>query len=330
MKHPFIAIILASLLCAQVSPCFADDSYYIEVGDDTSQAEAPRQWDALVAKHKRELEKLKFYPKTMIGAAPAANTRIQAGPIAGREQAQKVCTRLFKQDVSCFVIAGLGAAPPSAMRNMSEESIANPVQVVQLPWNTESGIAPPPPAPIQTLTVASVPEVAPLPVPEERKASVSVAEAIRVPLTQGDDQQQGAQVVVKSLPDITPLTPMTSSGDGKYVDESDISGEGWLSVSSFPDEESAASFWGEVRHANTKSAKKLHVRIISPLLAKGSHRISLNVGPFANSSEAYRFCREAIQAKARGFTCGFSHDLPDAGNANGISERKKPTENPDL
>jgi len=300
-------------LIAVSSPSFAAGSYYVELGQDASAEATAKQWNALVQTHKALLSGLHFFPKTVMESGSEATTRIQAGPIDTKDKAQKICTRMFKENVSCFVIEGLGdAPPPTKIMNMASESLAHPVKVLQLPWLPGSEVAPPAP-------VAEVPAAAPAVEPkdlqeikplteapvEEKKAQVHVAEAIRVPLTQEDDQQKNAKVVVDELPAIQPTFSDSHGGDTKYADESADSGPGWLVVESFPAEEIATSFWEEVRHGAPKEVKKLRIRIVRPLSATGHAKASLNIGPFASSSEAYDFCRKSVQASARGLTCRF-------------------------
>ena len=299
-------LIVLLALGAALSPAvsFAANSYYVEIGGDGTKDEAVKQWNDLAQKHKTLLGKLHFYPKAVIHSGSTVSTRIQAGPIATKEKAQKICTKLFKEDVPCFVIEGLGSAPPTSMMNMSEES----VKVVQLPWLS---VAEAPPAPVQELPVAdSTNAPAPAPKKGKKQADVEVAEAIRVPLTQEQDQQRNAKVMVKSLPDIKPAFASAHDGDSKYADESDDSGPGWLVIESFPAKDIAASFWEETRHANRKQVKKLRVRILQPVLGGGEPKTSLNIGPFTSSSAAYDFCRKGIQAKDRGLSCHFSTTAP--------------------
>lgn len=328
MKYHLIALLAVGAFFFTAASSFADNAYFIELGNDASESDAAKQWDDLAHKHKAMLGHLKYYPKT-IGST--ANVRMQAGPIADKDKAQKICSRLFKENVACFVIEGVGDAPPKSVMNLSEESMAKPVKVVQLPWLSGSDVQPPqapPPLPPAPEVIASMPDeqVKPQLEPSNRQADVQVAEAIRVPLTQSEDQQQNAEVTVKSLPDLKPSFASAHGGDEKYADESDNSGAGWLSVAAFPNEEIASSFWEDVRHSASKQAKKLHVRVLRPLLASGRSHVSLNVGPFASSSEAYDFCRQGIQAKERGLTCSFTSALP--GDEASHAERHRPTENP--
>ena len=347
MKQFWFGLLSAGALLVSSSLALADTSFYIEIGKDLSKEESQKKWDELAGKFKT-LSKLHYYPKHLVDVDESADTRIQAGPIDSKDKAQKVCSRLFKAGVPCFVIEGLDGAPPSAAINISEGS----AKVIQLPWLKSADVAPAPAAPIQQLPVkGDEPEKAEAPKKkapepkeeakaeeepkqdeakqEERQADVKVEEAIRVPLSQTENMPAEAAVKVKSLPEIKD----GRGGDSKYADESADSGSGWLIVESFPSEDIATSFWEEVRHSS-KAAKKLRVRIIGPATSHSASITSLNVGAFASSAEAYNFCREGIQARARGLTCRFSLSEPgldtylSAPKSSSSTDRHKPSENP--
>src|SRR4051812_5276901 len=105
------------------APTGAVESYYIELGQDSSPSAAAAQWKALVQKHKALLGKYHYFPKEILHTGTTTVTRIQAGPVIGKDKAQKICTRLFVEGVPCFVIEGLGNAPPTKVLNLAEESM---------------------------------------------------------------------------------------------------------------------------------------------------------------------------------------------------------------
>ena len=133
VKHSIASVILGALMGFS-TPSFADNAYYLELGNDTTRGEAQNQWDGLVRKHKSMLGKLTFFPKDVIQSGNKEATRIQAGSIDTKDKADKICSALFKANVACFVIAGLNDAPPKSTMNWSEQSTQRPVKIVQLPW----------------------------------------------------------------------------------------------------------------------------------------------------------------------------------------------------
>jgi hypothetical protein len=72
--------------------------------------------------------------------------------------------------------------------------------------------------------------------------------------------------------------------------------------------------WEEVRAANRKQAKNLNMRVARPAVASNDSKITLSVGPFANSAEAYNFCRGGLQAGERGLRCSFVANDPGMAN----------------
>ena len=146
----------------------------------------------------------------------------------------------------------------------------------------------------------------------KREANVQVAEAIRVPLSDDGRVAPSGGIAVSELGDLKPSygTPRTS--DGTEDAGSAKSGAGWLDVSNFLNEEVATSLWDEVRSANSKKAKGLQAKVQQT--ADKESKATLSVGPFASSEDAYRFCREGLQAKDRGLICRFAPN--DSGIAN--------------
>lgn len=328
----------------------AEDEYFVEVGDDVAKNEAADQWAALVAKHKNLLGKLKFYPKDVMQGGELVTTRMQAGPIATKSAALKICNRLFAKDVPCFVIEGAGEMPATAMMHLNQDS-----QVAassgRLPWlaakadvaaapevkgeaKAEEKVAMAEEKPVATKGSSFLPWLFDEKEEEKKaeekaqdaqdakeaeadgeevakkKAQVQVAEAIRVPLTETVTMED--KIRVSALPELKP-----SFGTPERKDETSEmgnvnSGAGWLDVGNFVNEEIATSLWEEVRKANRKQAKNLNMRI-SPQ-AKGEDKTTLSVGPFANSAEALNFCRSGLQAGERGLRCSFVAN--DTGAAN--------------
>jgi cell division protein FtsN len=352
---PFWLVIVCAV--AASSPALAITEFYLEIGSDASKEDAQKQWDELSTKFKG-LSTLTYFPKTVMESGEGSVTRIQAGPLESKEQAQKICNRLFKNNISCFVIEGIDGKPPTTVMNLTEQA-ANPVKVIQLPW-LAGDVAPP--APIEALPVAEAPSEESItfePQPSEApvaavteepvviaqeeppiealqplvapvaKADVKVSEAIRVAVSDNQTQQQNAIVTVKSLPDLKPVfTP--AAGAATYADESDSSGEGWLVVESFPSEDIASSFWDEARRTAPKASKNLRSQMLKVASVRGVSRSTLNVGTFASSSVAYQFCREVLQARERGLNCRFSTTEPVAQPAVAapVEARRTPIENP--
>lgn len=278
-----ILLVLPALaLVAPVAPSFAEgDEYYVEIGSDAGSPDAKKEWEDLVAKHKKLLGGLKFYPKSVIHGGASVATRIQAGPIASKNKAQAICTRLFASQVPCFVIEGLGDTPPSSVMNLSEKAEEKSIHVGALPWVAGTSTLP-------WLESGNAPAAEP-----------------------ASEGQEKAEVMVKALPELkeAPKAPETSAMSIMPVAASKDSNAGWLTVEAFANEEVASSFWQEVRTAVPEKAAGLRVRIMKPLLAAHNQPVTLlNIGPFASRNDAYAFCHDGIQAKDKGLLCRFGSD----------------------
>lgn len=271
MKTPLIGLLSLSFALA-AAPCFAEGDFYVELGKDSaSKEQAQGDWQALVAKHQSLLGKLRFYPKSVISNGAAVATRIQAGPIASKARAQKICAKLFSDDMPCFVIEGNGEAPPSEVMTLSEKSAS-------LPWLAKAEAALP--------WLASK--------PDERQGKVQVAEAIRVPLS-----NRSADQGTISVSELKPTFRKPVAGNPPEAK----AGANWLTLDGFANEEVATSFWDEARSALPKKDRSLHVRVMKPMMAASG--ASLGVGPFASGGDADAFC-EKIQAKDRGLSCNYA------------------------
>ena len=279
------------MLAMQVAPSFADNSYYVELGKDMGKDEAAAQWQALVAKNKSLFSHLQYFPKSVIQSGSVTGTRIQAGPITNKNKAQKICAKLFTQNIPCFVIEGIGNAPPTETMNLAEKAGKPGL----LPWLTADPINPPPP----------VQETSSLPWLQDnskRQGRVQVAEAIRVPLTDDFNPEGNGKVTVSPLSELHPTFKKQAAANN--VDTTGGNGAGWLTVDTFPNEDVATSFWEETRATLPKSEKTLHVRVMKPLMAEQQSTASLAIGPFADSTQAAAFC-DSIQAKDRGLNCHY-------------------------
>jgi len=293
-----IAIALLVAACVALPAAYsiaAEEEYYIELGGDVAKGDAAKEWQALAAKHKR-LQHLKFYPKAVIESGREVATRLQAGPIAGKGNAQKICTALFAQNIPCFVIEGVGAAPPTSVISMAEKE----KEASALPWQPAA----------EKPASAAVSEEKPLP---WRSGNVEVAEAIRVPLSDS---------LMPSRPPVSvrTLAAPASSRPAANAEAADGNNSGWLNVEAFPDENSASAFWQHVRESVPEKAAGLRVRIVTPAVSRDQPQVTLNVGPFAGRNDAYAFCRDGIQAMDKNLHCRFD-TTETAGVATSVTPR---------
>ncbi len=303
MKNTTVKLLGVGLFCmaVQVAPCYADADFYVELGKDTTKEEAISEWKSLVSKHKSLLSKLQYYPKSVMQGGVAVSTRIQAGPINNKAKAQKICSKLFTDNIPCFVIEGIDNAPPTQVMNLSD----HPDKPAGLPWLTASSDDIQPPTPVKE--ASALPWLNQTP-PANRQGQVQVAEAIRVPLTDNFNPEGNGKVTVKALPDIKPTFRKQLSEEKPAAGAA--SGAGWLTVDTFPNEDVATSFWEEVHSSLPKKTSSLHVRVLKPLMVEKQAKASLSIGPFASNNEALAFC-DTIQAKDRGLNCSYQGNAGD-------------------
>src|SRR4051812_23334906 len=94
-KIILILLMAVSTMVLSLSQSHAADQYYLEIGTEATQTQAAKNWQNLSSKYKSQLKGLTYYPKTVLRDGASAGTLIQAGPVASKEQAQKICSKLF-------------------------------------------------------------------------------------------------------------------------------------------------------------------------------------------------------------------------------------------
>lgn len=150
---------------------FAQDAppvemYYIELGKEPTAETALKTWNSIHGTHKDLLKNLRYFPATVIQLDNTKLTRVLAGPMTDKKKAQKLCTKLFKKEVSCFVIEGL--VNPTSIETVGVAPETAGAHV--LPWQVQAR----PARPAASLPWLGAPAA---------KAEVNVAEAIAVPLS---------------------------------------------------------------------------------------------------------------------------------------------------
>jgi hypothetical protein len=323
-----VAILSASviaILCA--SPAFADNSFFVELGADMPAADAQAQWQSLSGKYKNLLGNLHYYPKKVLQGGSSVATRMQAGPLTDRAAADKLCSRLFHYNVSCFVIEGVNDAPPSTVISLSEHAEGDTMQVpaapqiaaapVTLPWLAKASPVENKPEAAPEPQVAARPVVLPwlresATANPDAQEHVEVAEAVRVPLT--ESVIHNTPVDVRSLPQLDVPSGAAMSSDSVE------NGIGWLHVSAFPDEDMALAFWEGVRQTVPNKIAGLRVRIVRPLLARNDAQTSVNIGPFSSRGAADNFCSDGVRAVNPRLNCRFGGGEPEQPSVAAIAE----------
>lgn len=330
MRIALKSLVLAAGLAFPIGTACAATEYFVEFGRQASEEEAMEQWQALKSKYPDMLGDLAFHPQTVLQVDNRVMTRIQAGPLPSKRAAAKICSRLFYDDVPCFVIEGEGTAAPAA-EEKKQETEEKPAEPVALAEAAEPEI----PEEIAMSEVAS-----PAPQPEEqvelpwlkgRKAIMSNAQPSYQAETRPAEAEQETQEESAFLPWLfgssdkaeakeppaqaevevaeairvplsnaiaevpAPVMAPTFKAPtaSEYLAEKPLRDGVWLSIGAFGDESDASAFWREARNAAPARTMSLRVRIARPLMSRRA-AVSLNVGPFPGRDEADAFCREAV------------------------------------
>lgn len=270
--RPFAAIILIFFILFGVK-ARAEETvyYYLELGDEPNQQAAETKWEKLSESHAAVLGGLEFHPTIILRADRTVIIRIHAGPLDGKNAAQKKCLQLFALGTPCFVLEG-GKRPYAAgstgVQGLSPDN---------LPWSAES--------------------LLPWLSRDRRtgEAEVEVAEAIRVPLP----EEMGEAPEIR--PTFAPVPEMRESRDVI---------RGWVDVRPFKDEQDAIAFWQSVRRVVPEMAAGLRVRVTRPLAERDAADTALHIGPFAGEQDAMEFCRAGIAPVSGNVLCRFTEAEP--------------------
>lgn len=283
------------------------EEYYVELGRANSEQEAQSTWIEIRDANTKILSGYDVYPNQIIQPNGKSTYRVQAGPMSNKLEAQRVCRRLFRHQVPCFVIEGFD---PKNSQSFSDSEEKNPAKFgLQdfLPWMQSPEVvqADPAPAVAQESQKKVGKTIAPAATPD---AQVDVAEAIPVPLSESNEVSVSEPVSVFSFDN------MFSSSSENILDNT----SGWLSVQPFLNEESANSFWKTLKKGKANEVRGLEVKVIHPLVSHDIPKVILAIGSFASEQMAMNFCHNYI-ASSRYLECSFSAQPPEG------EESGKPT-----
>ncbi len=313
---------MLSLLVSLVSTSALAEEYYVELGRVNSEAEARDSWVTIRDANVKILAKYDVYPNQIIQPDGNFTYRVQAGPMASKPEAQRVCRRLFRRQVSCFLIEGFDPKNAQTFAAAAEKSPSKFGLEDFLPWAQKSPAKEVPPAMI------AAPE-AEKPVKKEEpvkledsskaKAKVDVAEAIAVPVTESNEVTVGEATPVFSFDNIfsSSTTPAVAATDTP----------GWLSVQPFLNEESANAFVKNLKKRNLDEMKGVETKIIHPTVSHDIPKVILALGSFPSEQAALKFCRDYV-ASSRYLECMFSVQPPEGDEAGSAAARNSSSHSP--
>lgn len=287
----------AALVTFTQTNAYADESYYIEIGKPSTVEETQEQWNDLSKKYKSMLEKLTFYPKSVINEDGETSNIIQAGPISEKEKAQKICNRFFAKGIQCFVLEGIENAPPKVAIGMTRAS-NTPTENGEFifPWQTADSS--------QQVAAPAAPV---------SEGNVDVAQAIPVPLT-SDNNNDSTNSAVRSQQIPAPVEVVgekrATAKPKSFVknfsaDEFAPEETGTLIIERFPDETAASKFWNYTSNEFPDMVHGLRVRIQRPRLVDDKGGMQFKAYPFASGEAAAAFCNQAVNAFGTELECHY-------------------------
>ena len=269
-------LILAMLMVCMISiakPVYAVDLYYVELGRFETQTKATDRWQELLDAQTALLDELTAYPREVIHEGRRREVHLYAGPLEGKQEANRLCKRLFEADIACFVVEGLPVI--SARLSQAKESADLPwlaekaeqkKQQQILPWVVAK------PASADNETAASSPSATTKPA----VAKVEVAEAVRVPLSDaGDLNRRQSEQTEKSFVTIFP----------------------------FANERQAIDFWRSLADQSAL-ARKANV---SRNLASRAYQLRVSLA--GNEAASQTFCREIVAVLDASLQCAAVSEL---------------------
>lgn len=282
------------------------EEYYVELGRAASEEEAQTMFADLQAKNKA-LADYDVFPNAILQEDGGFLYRVQAGPMLDKEEARRVCGRLMRKKVNCFIIEGFDPQKP--------KSFAKPAKLTsndfQPPWVQRSAPAPEPVVEEKSSggffdSITSIfdsgpseekKEEAPAPVISKspaKEAKVDVAEAIPVALS--SDQQSQDSVAIGA--------PVEIAENSAPAERAAVT-PGWLNVQPFIDEDRAERFWSGVQKRAGSKAGGLSMRVVRPVVSDVP-KVIANIGRFLSETEAVQFCRDYVVTASRYLECQFS------------------------
>lgn len=299
-------VILASVIFTNAH---ASDNYYIEIGKPATLEETHEQWDDLSKKYKSMLQKLNFYPKSVINEDGETSNIIQAGPILEKERAQKICNRFFAKGIQCFVLEGIENAPPKmaiGMTRASNTESANGEFI--FPWQTAGN----------SQQGASSDQVS--------EGNVDVAQAIPVPLTSGNNNDSANSAVrsqqipapVEVVGERKPLPKPKSFVKNFSPEEFSPEETGTLVIERFSDQDEASRFWNYTSNEFPDMVHGMRVRIQRPTLADDKGGVQFKAYPFRSGEAAAAFCNQTVNAFGIELECHYEVSNEQARTQTGV------------
>jgi hypothetical protein len=299
--------LLIAVLGMWPATSFAGTLYFIDLGKENNEIAAADRWNELSVQYKAIIGGLQFVPNETFDFNHQRTIQILAGPVISKQAAQKLCSKLFKEKVPCFVFE-------------SEEHAIKNVQAGALPWSSAKTQPPRHEVFFSWLFGDTAENSAPA------KANVEVAEAIRVPLSNDDRKRQALKMepllpaneaknpIQRAQVSFPMVTPPNRHGDlyrarrerlfhrskksHAYATAVNTTSIYWVQVASASNQIKAMDDWNQIRAGNADLLQGLHTRISTTLLGDSGYVV--RVGPLHDAAKAADLCNSL---KNRGISC---------------------------
>jgi len=311
-----------TILLISLRPIVAQaEEFYLELGVAVSEDEAQSIFAEIQQKNP-VLADYDVFPNAILQPDGGFKYRVQAGPMIDRAEATKVCNRLRKKKISCFLIEGFDPQKPATFALKAEEA---PISSdFAPPWLDKIPVPPPvteeenPESSSSSGSsffgsIASIfdssseekKQAEPTPQLEAktREAKVDVSEAIPVAVSFETNTPQEV---------VTVAAPFAIAENSNNNDEN--AQQGWLNIQPFMDEGRARKFWENLQRNVSGRTAGLEMQVIYPVVSDNVPKVILNIGQFASEAEAMRLCRDYVTPASRYLECSFSTARPEGTN----------------
>lgn len=132
VRLPFVIGLFAIGMTTSLSEAWAQTVFMVQLGSYKTQEEAKGQWDKLSSTFPDLFQPLSYAPtEVMLPPDDFVYHRTQAGPVATREDADKICERVVSSGFECYVVETAMFTAPYNEAETKEASAAPAAPVAE-------------------------------------------------------------------------------------------------------------------------------------------------------------------------------------------------------
>lgn len=303
-----LAVFLFTVIFFFNKQILASENFYIEIGQPEDMEEINSKWEYISKKYKSSVGHLTLYPKKVIKNGEQKNV-IQAGPIKNKNEALRICDRLFTRQTPCFVIEGIETEPPSVSVGISQATVSSSSISSFFTWSDSDNS--------QGNTVEGQVDVAqaiPVPLSGDNESKIEISENQPIDFTDKTYPQSGENSVEVNTDNIESIkvTGKVFRGRMRKTPEAVFTheGSGNLVIGKFPTTSAANKFWGYVNDQMPELTEGLNVGVQKPLTRGSERGIRIRIGKFSSGTEAANFCNQTTSGIDDVLKCRYEIDAP--------------------